>query len=213
MALPIYVPIGYIAVLILSLSLFSRIYRKRSALRIATDANQQPWFPDGHPERDIYQTLVGASADAEILAQADAEGKVEDSQDDQQKEPNQENKGKHPTIPEQVLQAALLHRAMADVRRILRMRDDKSAIGTLQQKGSLGDEVTAKFELAEKQLEAEILDVVSEANTFREGWGQIIFPTASEMVAHLKHKEAYYGIAEQRQAESEWNHPNGGAKI
>lgn len=205
MALPIYVPLGYIAVLILSLSLFSRIYRKRSALRIATDASQQPWFPEGLPERDIYQTLVGASADADLLAQAEKDnadadqGKQKQQQDGQQ----EAEAGKHPKIPEQVLQAALLHRAMADVRRILRMRDDKAAIGALQQKGSLGDEVTAKFELAEKQLEAEILDVVSEANTFREGWGQIIFPTASEMVAHLKHKEAYYGIAEQRQAEGE----------
>jgi translocation protein SEC66 len=61
----------------------------------------------------------------------------------------------------------------------------------------------SRFAMAEKELEAEILDVVSEANTFKEGWGQLIFPSASEMVAHLKHKEVYYDIHRQRTEESE----------
>lgn len=102
------------------------------------------------------------------------------------------------------LKAALLNRAMTDVRRILRMRDDKAALTILLAKGSIGDDTMKKFQMAEKELEAEILDVVSEANTFREGWGQLIFPTASEMVNHLKHKEVYYDIAKQREDEGEW---------
>ncbi|KAJ1026750.1 hypothetical protein NDA16_002047 [Ustilago loliicola] len=165
MALSIFVPIGYVATLVVSMLVFSRIYRKRSALNMAK--TYQPWFPEGHEARDIYQTLVAAD----------------------------------PPAPEAVLKAALLNRAMTDVRRIMRMRDDKQALGTLLQKGSIGDETMARFALAEKELEAEILDVVSEANTFREGWGQLIFPTASEMVAHLKHKEVYYEIQRQRAAE------------
>ncbi|EST05128.1 Sec62/63 complex, subunit Sec66 [Kalmanozyma brasiliensis GHG001] len=165
MALSIFVPIGYVATLVVSMLVFSRIYRRRSALNLAK--SYQPWFAEGHEARDIYQTLVAAD----------------------------------PPAPEEVLKAALLHRAMTDVRRIMRMRDDKQALGTLLQKGSIGDETMARFTLAEKELEAEILDVVSEANTFREGWGQLIFPTASEMVAHLKHKEIYYDIQRQRAAE------------
>ncbi|CBQ73218.1 related to SEC66-ER protein-translocation complex chain [Sporisorium reilianum SRZ2] len=165
MALSIFVPIGYVATLVVSMLVFSRIYRRRSALNLAK--SYQPWFPEGHEARDIYQTLVAAD----------------------------------PAAPEAVLKAALLNRAMTDVRRIMRMRDDKQALGTLLQKGSIGDETMARFTLAEKELEAEILDVVSEANTFREGWGQLIFPTASEMVAHLKHKEVYYDIQRQRAAE------------
>ncbi|KAJ9479305.1 Translocation protein SEC66 [Pseudozyma hubeiensis] len=165
MALSIFVPIGYIATLVVSMLVFSRIYRRRSALNMAK--SYQPWFAEGHEARDIYQTLVAAD----------------------------------PPAPEEVLKAALLNRAMTDVRRIMRMRDDKQALATLLQKGSIGDETMARFNLAEKELEAEILDVVSEANTFREGWGQLIFPTASEMVAHLKHKEIYYGIQRQREAE------------
>ncbi|KAJ1597256.1 hypothetical protein NDA14_002184 [Ustilago hordei] len=165
MALSIFVPIGYVATLVVSMLVFSRIYRRRSALNMAK--SYQPWFPEGHEARDIYQTLVAAD----------------------------------PPAPEAVLKAALLNRAMTDVRRITRMRDDKQALGTLLEKGSIGDETMARFALAEKELEAEILDVVSEANTFREGWGQLIFPTASEMVAHLKHKEVYYEIQRQRAAE------------
>ena len=165
MALSIFVPIGYVATLVVSMLVFSRIYRRRSAINLAK--SYQPWFPEGHEARDIYQTLVAAE----------------------------------PPAPEEVLKAALLNRAMTDVRRIMRMRDDKQALGTLLQKGSIGDETMARFTLAEKELEAEILDVVSEANTFREGWGQLIFPTASEMVAHLKHKEVYYEIQRQRAAE------------
>lgn len=173
MALSIFVPIGYITVLVVSLSIFSRVYRKRTAEALVRE-HGQPWFPEGHPERDIYQTLVQAAAGTESNASA---------------------------VPDVVLKAALLNRAMADVRRILRMREDKQALGVLLQKGSIGDETMAKFTMAEKELEAEILDVVSEANTFREGWGQIIFPTASEMVAHLKHKDIYYGVAQQREEE------------
>lgn len=176
MALPIYVPIAYITVLVVSLSIFSKVYRRRTAEALVRE-HGQPWFPEGHPERDIYQTLVQASS---------SESATEKQQN---------------VVPDVVLKAALLNRAMADVRRIIRMRDDKSALSTLLQKGSIGDETMAKFTLAEKELEAEIMDVVSEANTFREGWGQLIFPTASEMVAHLKHKDVYYGIQQQRAEE------------
>lgn len=166
MTLSIWVPVGYIGALVLSLSLFSSVYRKRSA-RNAAKGSEEPWHPEGHPERDVYQSLIGATTSG-----------VE--------------------LPDHLLKAALLNRAMTDVRRIIQMRDDKQALAVLLQKGSVGDATMARFALAEKELEAEILDVVSEANTFREGWGQLIFPTASEMVTHKKHKEVYYSIPEER---------------
>lgn len=171
MALSIWVPIGYIGVLVLSLSLFSSVYRKRSAQNLAKDS-QEAWFPEDHHERDVYQSLVSAAAGGA-------------------------------KIPDEVLKAALLARAMTDVKRIVQMRDDKQALAVLLQKGSIGDETTARFALAEKEIEAEILDVVGEANTFREGWGQIIFPQASEMVTHMKHKDIYYAIPDQRKKQGE----------
>ena len=46
---------------------------------------------------------------------------------------------------------------------------------------------------AEKELEAEILEVAAEANSFVEGWGSVIFQTATEMI----HNEKMRTILEQ----------------
>lgn len=196
MALSIFVPIGYITVLVVSLSIFSKVYRKRTALALAKDHGNS-WFPEGHPERDIYQTLVQASATSATSSSSSSSSSSALST-------SFDANGNAAAIPDVVLKAALLNRAMADVKRIIRMRDDKQALAVLLSKGSIGDETMARFNMAEKELEAEILDVVSEANTFKEGWGQLIFPSASEMVAHLKHKEVYYDIHRQRTEESEY---------
>lgn len=75
---------------------------------------------------------------------------------------------------------------MADVRRILRMRDDKLAAQLLLQKGSVGDDLWSRLLRAEKELEAEVLDVVNEANTFSSAWGPTIFATAGEMCIREK---------------------------
>jgi hypothetical protein len=75
---------------------------------------------------------------------------------------------------------------MTDVRRILRMRDDKVAAQLLLQKGTVGDELWSLLLKAEKELEAEVLDVVNEANTFSNAWGPGIFATAGEMCIREK---------------------------
>ncbi|EPQ58352.1 hypothetical protein GLOTRDRAFT_126847 [Gloeophyllum trabeum ATCC 11539] len=91
-----------------------------------------------------------------------------------------------PPANETLLKAALLRRAVADVQRILKIREDKPALQLLLQKGSVGDDLWNSLLAAEKEMEAEILEVVAEANTFVEGWGQIIFQTASEMINNEK---------------------------
>lgn len=75
---------------------------------------------------------------------------------------------------------------MVDVRRILRMRESKVAAQQLLQKGSVGDDLWAALLKAEKELEAEVLDVVNEANTFANAWGPGIFATAGEMCIREK---------------------------
>ena len=50
----------------------------------------------------------------------------------------------------------------------------------------------------EKELEAEILEVMQEANSFVEGWGQIIFTTAGEMVANEKFRKIFDSIPEEK---------------
>lgn len=101
-----------------------------------------------------------------------------------------------------ILIAALLRRAMDDVKLIWSIRDSKASLGVLLQRGQIGDELWERFCKAEKELEAEITEVVGEANTFQEGYGQQIFGVASDMVNHEKWKEIYDGIPAAREAES-----------
>lgn len=68
------------------------------------------------------------------------------------------------------------------------------ALTTLQTRGLVGDDTMARFAAAEKELEAEIVDVVSEANTFRPGWGAMIFQTATEMAHAEKTRETVLNI-------------------
>jgi len=92
----------------------------------------------------------------------------------------------NPPANDALLKSALVRRAMADVQRVLKVREDKPALQNLLQKGSVGDDLWNSLLAAEKELEAEILEVVAEANTFAEGWGSVIFQTANEMIANEK---------------------------
>lgn len=85
-----------------------------------------------------------------------------------------------------LLKAALVRRAIADVQRILRLREDKQALQNLLQKGSVGDDLWNSLAAAEREIEAEIVEVHAEANSFVEGWGHLLFQTASEMLANEK---------------------------
>jgi translocation protein SEC66 len=98
-----------------------------------------------------------------------------------------------------VLIAALIRRAMTDVQRLMEVRTAKMAMQTLLQKGQIGDDTWNHLLETEKELEAELMEVVGEANTFKQGWGQIIFAHASDMVQHEKHQKIYHSIEAERQ--------------
>ncbi|KAF9005584.1 Pre protein translocase subunit Sec66-domain-containing protein [Cyathus striatus] len=104
----------------------------------------------------------------------------------------------NPPASDALLKAALVRRAMADVARVLKIREDKPALQTLLQKGSIGDNLWNSLLAAEKELEAEIMEVVAEANSFVDGWGQVIFPTANEMLANEKMRAAFERTAEAK---------------
>ncbi|KAK7043602.1 Translocation protein S66 [Paramarasmius palmivorus] len=103
-----------------------------------------------------------------------------------------------PPTPDVILKSALVRRAMADVQRVLRIREDKPALQNLLQKGSIGDELWNSLLAAEKELEAEIVEVVNEANSFVEGWGPVIFQTANEMLANEKMRQIFESTAERK---------------
>ncbi|KAF9164779.1 translocation protein S66 [Actinomortierella ambigua] len=107
-----------------------------------------------------------------------------------------------PEASEVQLTAALLRRAMEDVVRVLSMREDKQILANLVKQGTLGEDIWTQFTLAEKELEAEVMDVIAEANTFKEGWGQSILQTASEMVMHEKTKQLQKEMKTQREDET-----------
>jgi translocation protein SEC66 len=104
-----------------------------------------------------------------------------------------------PPAHEALLKAALVRRAMTDVSRVVRLREDKPALQNLLQKGSIGDDLWNSLLQAEKELEAEIVEVVAEANTFVEGWGSIIFQSAGEMIANEKMRTVYEETAASRE--------------
>ncbi|OJA20027.1 hypothetical protein AZE42_07905, partial [Rhizopogon vesiculosus] len=108
-----------------------------------------------------------------------------------------------PPAHESLLKAALVRRAMTDVSRVLKMREDKAALQNLLQKGSIGDDLWNSLLQSEKELEAEIMEVVAEANTFVEGWGGLIFQTAGEMIANEKIRIAYEDTAASRLAKEQ----------
>lgn len=87
------------------------------------------------------------------------------------------------------LKAALLRRAMSAVQRWGRLSEEHSAIQSLVRSGAIGDDLWNQFQAAGKELDAEFGEIVAEAETFKEGWGQQILQQAADMVAHEAQKE------------------------
>ena len=67
-----------------------------------------------------------------------------------------------PKVPDSILKAALLRRAVEDISRIIQIRSQKQALQVLLQRGSVGDDLWQRFQRAEKEIEDELRDVVNE---------------------------------------------------
>ncbi|KAI4206585.1 MAG: hypothetical protein LQ348_000907 [Seirophora lacunosa] len=170
------IPFAYLGILVGSLATFSSLYRKRKA---AKSLSLEPWFGP-HLPRDIYLSLLHLEP-----------------------EPGKE---KSPTVPDGVLKAALLHRASEDIKRILEIRNAKQALSSLLQRGSVGDDLWQRFLRAEKEIEAELRDVVEEANALQSNWGQTIFQSANEMHHNAILREKITSIQARGKRDREWWH-------
>ncbi|KAL8999730.1 MAG: hypothetical protein Q9169_001547 [Polycauliona sp. 2 TL-2023] len=168
------VPFAYLGILIGSLATFSSLYRRRKA---AKSSSLEPWFGP-HTQRDIYLSLLHLEPEP--------------------------GKDKLPVVPDGVLKAALLHRAVEDIKRILEIRNAKQALSNLLQRGSVGDDLWQRFLRAEKEIEAELRDVVEEANALQSGWGQTIFQSANEMHHNSILREKLTAIQAQGKSDKEW---------
>ena len=146
------IPFAYLGLLVGSLATFSSLYRKRKAGRCpirplsnvhgwsaygttAKSSSLEPWF-EPHIQRNIYLSLLHLEP-----------------------QPGQE---KATPVPDSTLKAALLQRATEDIRRILAIRGAKQPLTQLLQRGSVGDDLWQRFLRAEKEMEAEVRDVVEE---------------------------------------------------
>nr|POF19914.1 translocation protein sec66 [Quercus suber] len=173
-------PTLYLTILIGSLYTFSSLYRKR---QLSKAARLEPWFPS-HKTRDIYLSLLHMDP-AEASEGGDDEKKLK-------------------RVPDSVLKAALLRRAVEDIQRIVQIRGAKPALQTLLQRGSVGDELWQRFLRAEKEIEEEIKDVVNEANAFSPNWGQTIFQSANEINQNILIKQRTAELTAQLESEKQW---------
>lgn len=155
-------------------------------------ATLAPWFPP-HLQRNIYLSLLHL-------------------------DPEDGEKG--PKIPESILRAALLKRAVEDIHRIIQIRTAKQACSTLLARGSVGDDLWQRFLRAEKEMEEELRDVVMEvrtvicwwrdstdklqANGLSPNWGQVIFQSANEMAANNLFRARLDEIQAQTETEKVW---------
>jgi len=112
-----------------------------------------------------------------------------------------------PTPSDTILISALINRAMEAISRLLSIKNNKNSLQVLMGKGLVGDEFWLMFLEAEKELEAEIREVVEEANSYKNGWGQFVLAHANDMVQHEKHKKVYENI-EVAKADYYAKHPN-----
>jgi translocation protein SEC66 len=109
-----------------------------------------------------------------------------------------------PKVPDSILKAALLRRATEDIHRIVQVRNAKQALQGLLQRGSVGDDLWQRFQRAEKEIEEELRDVVTEANAYAPNWGQSIFQSASEMAQNTQIRSQLTDILSTSQSEKEW---------
>lgn len=107
-----------------------------------------------------------------------------------------------PPPPQPVLVSALIARAITDVQRIWAIKEAKQAMTNLLQKGQVGDDLWERLAIGEKELELELSEVVTEANEFAEGWGQVIFSVAAEAAQAIKAREIFKDIEKNRKLKS-----------
>ncbi|PHH84980.1 hypothetical protein CDD83_1083 [Cordyceps sp. RAO-2017] len=167
-------PFAYLLVLGGALMTFSTIYRKRKA---AESANLAPWFGP-NLQRNVYLSLLHM-------------------------EP-QDGQSKSPRVPDGVLRAALLRRAVQDIERLIAIKSAKQACSTLLLRGSVGDDLWQRFQRAEKEMEEELRDVVTEANALAPNWGPTIFQSAHEIAANTKLRQRLDEIQAQTESEKQW---------
>ncbi|PHH77037.1 hypothetical protein CDD82_3697 [Ophiocordyceps australis] len=167
-------PLAYLVVLGGALMTFSTMHRKREA---AQSANLAPWFGP-NLQRNVYLSLLHMGPD--------------------------QGAEKSPRVPDSVLKASLLRRAVEDIERLIQIKSAKQACSSLLLRGSVGDDLWQRFQRAEKEMEEELRDVVTEANALAPNWGPVIFQSAHEIAANTRLRKRLTQIQAQTESEKQW---------
>jgi translocation protein SEC66 len=112
---------------------------------------------------------------------------------------------------------------MADVQRVVEIRNTKPALAQLLQRGSIGDDLWQRFLRAEQEMEEELRDVISEvymlikvlggnankwgekqANEFHENWGTFIFQSGNEMSQNFAIRKKVEELQNEVESEKAW---------
>lgn len=139
---------------------------KTNPIQTAESANLAPWFGP-NLQRNVYLSLLHM-----------------DPEDGNQKSPR---------VPESVLKAALLRRAVEDIDRLIQIKSAKQACSSLLLRGSVGDDLWQRFQRAEKEMEEELRDVVTEV---------CILPSYKSSNVSLLHRDHFAKHQRHRQTPS-----------
>ena len=108
---------------------------------------RKAWFPP-HLPRNIYLSLLHIDPSDPSSTPAGSEKSLS-------------------KVPDSIIKAALLRRAVEDIHRIIQVRNAKPALQQLLQKRAVGEELWQRFQRAEQEIEEEVKDVVNEVCVYR----------------------------------------------
>ncbi|TPX37103.1 hypothetical protein SmJEL517_g00907 [Synchytrium microbalum] len=139
-----------------------------SRSRPAKPPIRMPWFEPSN-EKAAYEELVAKHA-----------GDVED-----------------PTTVK-ILGGALVRRAMADVKILTQMAQEKNSLHALVKTGAIGEDMWESFQVAEQEMQLELQEVLEEADTFKPGWSKTIFQEAQQILQQQMQKEHEENMKKQQ---------------
>ncbi len=86
----------------------------------------------------------------------------------------------NPKVNEKLLKTALIRRGAEAVRRLFKLKECEPYMNILYMKGFIGDEDHERMKIQKKLIEVELSEVAMEAETYKKGWAQQLFPVCQE---------------------------------
>lgn len=85
-----------------------------------------------------------------------------------------------PKVNEKLLKTALIRRGAEAVRRLFKLKECEPYMNILYLKGYIGDEDHERMKIQKKLIEVELSEVAMEAESYKKGWSQQLFPVCQE---------------------------------